>query len=128
MRKKPTRLAPKMLLRGAGAGALSEADADRRAQEIAEIAGRRRVTPADRKQARDELRNLNLPRTTGESVVARGSVSRDPSEPPARRGRQVRTAPQDDPQTTLERVVVEGVEEAQHEQMIASRRRHRGGS
>lgn len=114
-----------MLLRGEGAGALSERDAERRARELAGIAGRRRVTRVDREQAVAELRNETLPPTTGDDAVARRAVSRDPSEPPARRGHRQRTSPENDLQKDLERLVVEGVEEAQHEQMVAARRRRR---
>jgi hypothetical protein len=125
MRKKNARPLPKILLRGEGAGALAESDVERRAQEIARIAGHRRVSADDVKQARAELRNETLPPTTGEDVVAERGVSRDPSEPPARRGRRTRTSPENDLQNDVERMVVEGVEEAQHEQMVAARRRRR---
>lgn len=104
---------------------MAESDVDRRAQEIARIGGHRRVTADDRDQARAELRNETLPATTGEDVTAVRSVSRDPSDPPARRGHRVRTSPENDLQNDVERMVVEGVEEAQHEQMVASRRRRR---
>lgn len=114
-----------MLLRGEGAGALSEGDAERRARELAGIAGRRRITRADREQAVAELRNETLPPTTGDAAEARRSVSRDPSEPPARRGHRTRTSPEHDLQQDVERLVIEGVEEAQHEQMVAARRRRR---
>jgi hypothetical protein len=125
MRKNQPRPTGRVTLHGEGAGALSWQDAETRAKEIARINGRTRVTENDREQARDELRSQNLPPTTGEDAVAKRSVSRDPSDPPARRGRRTRTDSGADPQTDLERIVVEGVEEAQHDQMRAASRRRR---
>ena len=125
MRKQNIRTNGRVSLRGEGAGVPSWEDAEARAKEIARINGRVRVTENDREQARDELRARSLPPTTGEEATAKRAVTRDPSEPPARRGRRARTAPASDPQTDLERLVVEGVEEAQHDQMRAASRRRR---
>lgn len=125
MRKNQPRTNGRVTLHGEGAGVLSWEDAEKRAKEIARINGRTRVTENDREQARDELRSQALPPTTGEDAVANRAVSRDPSDPPARRGRRARTEPAADPQTDLERIVVEGVEEAQHDQMRAAARRRR---
>lgn len=125
MRKSSTRTNGRVSLHGQGAGALSWEDAEARAKEIARINGRTRVNETDREQARAELRDQALPPTTGEDAEAKRGVSRDPSEPVARRGRRTRTETAADPQTELERTVVEGVEEAQHDQMRAASRRRR---
>lgn len=125
MRKQSTRTNGRVTLHGEGAGVPSWDDAETRAKEIARINGRTRVTENDREQARDELRAQNLPPTTGEDAVAKRAVTRDPSDPPASRGRRTRMQPASDPQTDLERLVVEGVEEAQHDQMRAASRRRR---
>lgn len=125
MRKQSTRTNGRVTLRGEGAGVPSWDDAEARAKEIARINGRTRATENDREQARDELRAQSLPPTTGEDAIAKRSVTRDPADPPARRGRRTRTEPASDPQTDLERLVVEGVEEAQHDQMRAASRRRR---
>jgi hypothetical protein len=125
MRKQSTRTNGRVTLHGEGAGVPSWDDAEARAKEIARINGRRRVTENDREQARDELRAQSLPPTTGEDAIAKRGVTRDPSDPPARRGRRTRTESTPDPQTDLERIVVEGVEEAQHDQMRAASRRRR---
>lgn len=87
--------------------------------------GRTHVTEDDREQARDELRAQTLPPTTGEDAVAKRGVSRDPADPPSQRGRASRTDRATDPQADLERIVIEGVEEAQHDQMRAASRRRR---
>jgi hypothetical protein len=49
------------------------------------------------------------------------SMSRDPSDPIADRGRQVPEYGGDDEKTALEHLALEGVEEAQHEQMLEAR-------
>jgi hypothetical protein len=125
MRKQSTRTNGRVTLHGEGAGVPSWDDAEARAKEIARINGRTRVTENDREQARDELRAQTLPPTTGEDAVAKRAVTRDPSDPVVRRGRRIRTEATSDPQTDLERLVVEGVEEAQHDQMRAASRRRR---
>lgn len=125
MRKNQPRTNGRVTLHGEGAGALSWDDAEIRAKEIARINGRTRVNESDREQARDELRAQALPPTTGEDAIAKRGVTRDLADPPARRGRQARTERAPDPQTELERIVVEGVEEAQHDQMRAASRRRR---
>jgi hypothetical protein len=125
MRKQSTRTNARVTLHGEGAGVPSWEDAETRAKEIARINGRTRVTENDREQARDELRAQALPPTTGEDAIAKRALTRDPSDPPVRRGRRTRTEPASDPQADLERLVVEGVEEAQHDQMRAASRRRR---
>lgn len=123
MRKNQSRTTGRVSLHGRGAGALSWDDAEIRAKEIARMNGRSHVNEDDREQARDELRAQTLPPTTGEEALARRGVSRDPSDPPAQRGRARRTDSATDPQADLERIVIEGVEEAQHDQMRAASRR-----
>lgn len=125
MRKKSHRSHGKFLLRGEGVGALDEAAVDQRARENARIAGRRRATKADREQARQELLGRAVPPTTKDAVESRRAVSRDPSEPVSRRGTRTRTAPDRDLQDGLERLVNEGVEEAQHELAVAASRQRR---
>ena len=125
MRKSSHRSQGKILLRGEGAGVPDEAALERRAKENARIAGRSRVRASDREQARQELLGRAVPPTTKDVVESRRSVSRDPSEPVSRRGRRTRTVPDQDLQDGVERLVNEGVEEAQHDQMLAARRRRR---
>jgi hypothetical protein len=49
------------------------------------------------------------------------SMSRDPSDPAVDRGRQAPEHTADDEETALQRLTLEGVEEAQHEQMVEAR-------
>lgn len=125
MRKKSQRPTGKFLLRGEGVGALDDAALEQRAKENARIAGRCRPTKADREQARQELLGRAVPPTTKDAAESRRAVSRDPSEPVSRRGTRTRTAPDRDLQDGLERLVNEGVEEAQHDLSVAASRRRR---
>jgi hypothetical protein len=50
------------------------------------------------------------------------SMSRDPSDPMTNRGRQSPEYGGNDEKAALEHLALEGVEEAQHEQMLASRK------
>jgi hypothetical protein len=56
-----------------------------------------------------------------EDAESMQSMSRDPSDPLVDRGRQVPEYGGDDEKTALEHLALEGVEEAQHEQMLEAR-------
>jgi hypothetical protein len=107
--------------RGKEAGVFSPDDVERRAREIAGIAGRKEVTPEDRERARAELLETDLPATTTEDAESTQSLSRDPSDPPAIRGKQTPEYVEIDEKQALERLALEGVEEAQHDQMSRAR-------
>lgn len=104
-----------------------EEDVETRARELALIDGRpaSRVTDEDRALAREELAGRHLPETTLEDAESVGGLSRAPDEPRSLPGAQtpMRNEPED--QETAERLVLDGVEQAAHEQMLADRRRHR---
>lgn len=112
---------PKIELRGRGVGGFSPEDLERRARELALIDNRTTITDADRAQAKAELQDLELPDAINEDADSMQSMSRDPSDPMVDRGRQVPTHSEEDPKTVLEKMTLEGVEEAQHEQMLESR-------
>ncbi len=65
------------------------------------------------------LPNDDLPADLNENENSIDSLSRDPSDPPANRGRQIPEYAEADEEEQIERTVLEGVEEAQHEQMVA---------
>ena len=114
------------MVHGKGAGDLTDGDVEVRAREIAIIRGRSadEVTEEDRAEAWAELDGQLLPGTSTSDQEARGVLSRDPSEPLGDTGHQVVTAgASDDEEDALERLATEGVEEAQHDQMLASRER-----
>ena len=117
----------KMLIHGRGTGGIGEDDILRRARELAEIDGRSEEDPSEDHlaRARAELMGLSLPATTVEDADATGALSRDPSEPLSIPGHESKTGEGPDEEKAIERLALEGVEEAQHEQMLASRRRER---
>ncbi len=121
----PTR--GKILLHGNGAGGITGGDVERRAAEIALINGRSpgTITEADREEARAELGGTTLPATTAEDVEGVAGLNRDPSEPPSIGGHQTPNLEGPDEQKAVERLATEGVEEAQHDQMLAARHRQR---
>ena len=111
--------AGKMETHGQPVGLASPGDLDRRAREIAEIAGRAAPTPEDRDQARRELLNIDLPPTLAQDAgSSMQSLSRDPSDPAVDRGHQTPEYIESDEEEAVERLALEGVEEAQHDQMV----------
>ena len=115
----------RVLRHGRGTGTLSKADIERRARELAAIDGRSGadLTKDDLARARNELLGRDLPGTTVEDVEGNAGVSRDPSEPPSISGREVPIREGPDEEKSVERLALEGVEEAQHDQMLAARHR-----
>jgi hypothetical protein len=111
----------KIEIRGEGFGIASPDEVERRARELALIDGRNEVTDADRQEARDEFQNRDLPEAVTEDGPPALGGSRDPSEPLSDPGRQSPNHGDLDDDTALERLALEGVEEAQHEQMMTSR-------
>ncbi len=109
-------------MHGQGVGGFGPADIERRASELARIDNRSKVTEEDRSRAIAELRALHLPDTVNEDADSMQSMSRDPSDPMTDRGRQVPEHGGDDEKAALEQLALEGVEEAQHEQMLEARR------
>ncbi|HYP17707.1 MAG TPA: hypothetical protein VEQ65_10895, partial [Opitutus sp.] len=103
------------------------ADIERRARELADIDGRSgaELTPDYLERARAELLGLSFLKTTVEDETATAAISRDPSEPRSISGREIEPHEGPDEEKAIERAVMEGVEEAQHEQMLAARRRER---
>lgn len=111
----------KVELRGQGVGGFSRADVERRATELALIANRTEPNDEDRTRALAEFRDNDLPDAVNEDADSMRSMSRDPSDPMVDRGRQVPEYGGDDEKAALERLALEGVEEAQHDQMVKSR-------
>jgi hypothetical protein len=112
---------PKFALSGKGTAGYTKADVSRRAKELALIANRTEATDEDRARALAEFQDRDVPDTVTEDADSMQSMSRDPSDPMVDRGRQVPDYVDADEETGLERLALEGVEEAQHEQMLESR-------
>jgi hypothetical protein len=113
----------KILIHQTGRGEMTEAEIAERAAELAMIEGRAAATKEDYDRARAELRGKMIPPTSDTEASSMDSLSRDPSDPPANHGRQTPNLEGSDEEVAVERLVAEGVEEAQHEQMLAARRR-----
>lgn len=113
----------KILRHGNGAGVPSPDDVNQRARENALIEARPEISKEDFVQAREELRGNTLPDSTTEDEPIARTASRDPSEPVSDSGHEVLPTETEDEKESLERLVSDGVEEAQHDQMVAARRR-----
>lgn len=112
---------PKIEVRGRGVSGFSPEELERRAIELALIDNRTSVTDTDRARATAELQDLGLPDAINEDAGSMQSMSRDPSDPLVDRGHRVESHGDEDPKTVLEKMALEGVEEAQHEQMLEAR-------
>lgn len=113
--------ASKIEVKGRGVGIASPADIERRARELALIDNRTGANDDDRRRARAEFLDRNLPAAVNEDADSMQSLSRDPSDPMTDRGHQVPEYGADDEKAALERLALEGVEEAQHDQMLQAR-------
>jgi hypothetical protein len=109
-----------------GSGFTEETAVEQRASEIARIEGHRAVSKADRRQAHLELNGGDIAPVGDEDADGTSALSRDPSEPASNPGRQIANWGGEDEQYTTERLVAEGVNEAEHNQMLAARKRKRG--
>lgn len=110
-----------MELRGQGVSGFSEEDIEKRARELALIDNRKDANEEDRERARTEFLDRDLPDAVNEDADSMQSMSRDPSDPISDRGRQIPEYGGEDEKAALEHLALEGVEEAQHEQMLESR-------
>jgi len=114
----------KIIIHGRGAGELGDDDVEKRAREIAVIRGRSadEVSEEDRAESWAELRGDRERDTIDTDSESRGSLSRDPSEPVGDPGHRVTNPDEESDDTTdVERLTNEGLEEAEHDQMLAAR-------
>lgn len=107
---------------GEESGTMTSDMIEERAREIARIEGRtaKQVTENDRDRARLELRDDALILSSDDAhsdLVA----TRNPADPTVELGHQVESFVTDDEQTLSEKEVLEGIREAEHERMLASR-------
>ena len=113
----------KILNHGSALGQANETDVDNRAQEVASIEGHSRVRNEDRREAESEFEGGDVPPSIDDDVEGIGAGSRDPSEPSSNTGKQTPNRETEDEQFAAERLVAEGVNEADRDQMLAARRR-----
>ncbi|HTO03500.1 MAG TPA: hypothetical protein VL069_07350 [Opitutus sp.] len=117
----------RILIHGRGIGGIGPAEIERRARELAVIDGRSgtEITVSDLARAEAELTGTVLPATSVDDEEADASTTRDPSEPISINGREIPLREGLDEEKLAERLALEGVEEAQHDQMLAARRLER---
>jgi hypothetical protein len=113
---------------GAGEGPPTPEAVERRAREIAEIAGRdpEQVTQDDRVRASQELHDQALHLST-EDAHSDVLASSNPADMAVETGHRVENTRPMDEQQTAEEEVKEGLREAEHERMLEGQRRKEGG-
>ena len=124
MKKNTPPRSGRMMVHSEGIGAADATDLRQRAHELALIAGRSKPNATDLDQARQELQGGGLPPIGEEHEDGQGALTRDPSEPAGSIPVEKEGQEADDEQQAAERLVLEGVEESQHEQMLADRWEH----
>lgn len=123
MKKKSNPQSGKILKHGNPLGLSDEMDVDQRADEVARIEGHRKTSDDDRRHAEVELNGEAVPLGVDDDIEGSGSLSRDPSDPPSDAGHQIPNVEAEDEQFAAERLVAEGVAEAEYDQMLAARKR-----
>jgi hypothetical protein len=115
----------KTVIHGQPAAEIGSVEIEKRAREIAMIAGRDEddVRPQDLAQAQAELEGRTTQETTVEDADSVGSMSRDPSIPPSFHDKPKSNVFEPNEQEELEHMVLDAVEEAQHDQMVEARKR-----
>jgi hypothetical protein len=117
----------RIFIHGHGSGSVGTRDIERRARELADIDGRSgaEITERDLARAEAELNGTVLPETTTDDEDSDAAITRDPIEPVSVNGHEIPLREGEDEEKAVERLALEGVDEAQHEQMLAARRRAR---
>lgn len=115
----------KILNHEEGLAVADDADIEVRAVEIARIDGHRVVSKEDRQQAASELSGNDEPSLGVDDGDGANSISRDPSDPASDTGHQIPNRDSGDEEFATERLVTEGVNEADRDQMLAARKRKR---
>jgi hypothetical protein len=121
MKKRSLTSDGKMIEHARGLGTVTAEMVSQRAHEIAEINGRsdNKPTPGDWSQARNELtRNPDA----GGDATAELPVDKRWDPVPGPRGTKANNLAADDEQTLAEKLVDQGVEEAEHEHMVEGTR------
>jgi len=113
----------KIIKHGSPLGLSGERDVEQRAEEVASIEGHREASEEDRRLAERELTGGAVPPGIDDDDEGISSLSRDPSDPASIPGRQIPNREGVDEQFAAERLVAEGVTEAEYDQMLAARRR-----
>jgi hypothetical protein len=100
-----------------GLGTVTPQMIEERAHEIARSDGRNRPNDLDRSSAREELTGVG-----SEKVPTREEPGRDWAMPLVSTGEKAPTVRPEDDQNIPEELILEGVEEADHDQRVSSKR------
>jgi hypothetical protein len=113
----------RLILRGRAAGGITQRDVQRRARELSLLrTGSEDYTAEDIEDAERELMLGHDPATMTDDEPTFASATRDPSDPLATQGEMYDTVATADENADPERLAVQGVEEAQHDQMVEARK------
>ncbi len=104
-----------------GAGTFTRQMVEQRARELAHINGRQRFTEDDWAQAKREVQGVDTFNNTGEEDSIVGRTTWD--EAPAESGHAAPKFEAADEQAVNEHLVEEGVQEAEHDQMVEGSKR-----
>jgi hypothetical protein len=103
----------------AGFGEASNSTLEERARQIAASDGRAEVNDLDREEARRQLNEPLSEREDAEDLIAEGDRP-DAGVAPASRGKQIERTRPDDESLVSEKLVREGVEEAEFDTRVRS--------
>jgi hypothetical protein len=113
----------RVILRGRAAGGITQADVQRRARELSLIrTGHENYTADDIDAAEHELIFGTGPAAMTDDAESSVSANRDPSDPLSEHGTMEARRESAEENTTPEKLALQGVEEAQHDQMVEARR------
>lgn len=117
----------RVIIHGHGAGGITRADVLQRARELALIDERATADPSPEyiAQAEAELTGQTIRPTLHDDGLSVGAITHDPSDETAFIENRSGVSHDSDEEEMVERLTLEGVDEAQHEQMIAARRAER---
>lgn len=113
----------RLILRGEAVGGITRADVERRARELCLIrTGREDYAEEDLVAAQRELLIGQDPAAAADDAETFISANRDPSDPVNDAGAMPAPAEPEDENAAPEKLAIQGVEEAQHDQMIEARK------
>jgi Mg-chelatase subunit ChlI len=111
----------------AGFGEASNSTLEERARQIAASDGRAEVNASDREEARRQLNDPLSNREDADELIAEGDRP-DAGVAPASLGRQKEKTPPDDESAVAEKLVREGVEEAEFDTRVRSAENERSSN
>jgi hypothetical protein len=110
---------PKILRGTEGLGTVTSEIVEERAREIARSDGRSHPNDLDRTRAREELTG---PTSDSEKLPTREEPGRDWQMPLVSTGEKAPTVRPEDDENVVEKLVQEGIEEADHDQRLSAER------